>query len=642
MKFGDFRRNFGQHNADWYPTLANLAGASPDDPPAHGVTGVPAVDGLDMWPYITGAAPASPRTELLISSDVEGGIIVGDLKLIFGKQRFSFWQSPVSPNSSFPAGARPNASTAAFDCGLGCLFNVTSDRSEYIDLAAERPDDVARLRALYHTRNATMYSPPQMLQDPAACSARAAQLEGYLGPYYAFDSTLKIDDEEPLANRAAILFATPNPGGSGAPPWAQFANLQYLHALHNRSAADGGFEVDFTNSLNDMTAARLSKYNVLVCFVEPGALIQLQQISKEDVPSDQIMSNTTQAFLPTVRDFVQRGGGVFLFPSEQNWVTQWFPTLTKLFEMVCPIETMVEHNASNTVKMNHMSAFDLAWTDGVTADHPITAGVSQVWYPTSRMFNAGHTNPLLPKSSSWTVLLRATATTQTVAFNVSDHAVAQGPAPACANATGRFSCLGRVPGVSAPALFAVRDYGKGRVAILNQWRQYTTANLGAWLFDDQVLSKGAAGRPSDMGVLLRNAFGWLAAPSVAAGLGGYVTPVGRLSSPNDSPATAQQFAETTYDYDVAKLDGVDAADRSKTAFAGLIGAYTGLSEGSGSVAEFAAAAEASKLSFLVFLEPFALPNNKTLTAAKLSQLKADCSKHSSKTLTLIPGFWIEK
>jgi arylsulfatase A-like enzyme len=33
------------HNADWYPTLATLAGASPDDPPAPGVTDVPGVDG---------------------------------------------------------------------------------------------------------------------------------------------------------------------------------------------------------------------------------------------------------------------------------------------------------------------------------------------------------------------------------------------------------------------------------------------------------------------------------------------------------------------------------------------------------------------------------------------------------------------
>ena len=112
------------HNADWYPTLATLAGASPDDPPAPGVTGIPAVDGFDMWPYITGAVAESPRVEVLISSGVDHGdgsgtIVSGDLKLIFGVQRLSCWTSPIYPNASVPA-----VKSAPFDCGRGCLFNV--------------------------------------------------------------------------------------------------------------------------------------------------------------------------------------------------------------------------------------------------------------------------------------------------------------------------------------------------------------------------------------------------------------------------------------------------------------------------------------------------------------------------------------
>jgi hypothetical protein len=48
------------------------------------------------------------------------GIIAGDLKLIFGTQRFSFWQAPVYPNMSGPTSGAP------FDCESGCLFNVTA------------------------------------------------------------------------------------------------------------------------------------------------------------------------------------------------------------------------------------------------------------------------------------------------------------------------------------------------------------------------------------------------------------------------------------------------------------------------------------------------------------------------------------
>lgn len=446
------------------------------------------------------------------------------------------------------------------------------------------------------------------------------------------------------AARPAILFGTPSPGGSGTPPWANFVSLDFMKGLYNKSAVDGGFEVDFTESLNDMTPALLQHYNALVLFVEPGALKELQEVSKEDVPYDQMTSSTIQAFAPMVRGFVQQGGGVLLFPSEQNWATQWFPKLYALFGMTVPIETIHEHNPDNAVDMNHMAGQTLAWTDGVTANHPVTAGVTSVWYPTTRLFNAGQTGPLLPiAGNNWQVLLRGAKTSETVAVNLSaTDGRAMGPAPSCANT----SCAGRVPGVFAPALFAVRqctaqDCGAGRVAVLNQWREYTTASGSTWLFDDQVLASGAKGKPSDMGRLLRNTFGWLAAPSLSGRLGGYVTPAGKLISPNESPATIAMFAETTYDYDASKLEGVDPADQTKHTYRGLIGAFTSNSEGAGTVAEFAATATASKLDFVIFLEPFALKNNTTLTAAQLAQTKADCIAHSTPTLKLLPGYWIE-
>jgi hypothetical protein len=69
------------HNADWWPTLSNhLAGASLDDPPGPNVTGVPDVDGYDMWPYTTGEVAASPRSEVVLDSTPNGGIISDDLK----------------------------------------------------------------------------------------------------------------------------------------------------------------------------------------------------------------------------------------------------------------------------------------------------------------------------------------------------------------------------------------------------------------------------------------------------------------------------------------------------------------------------------------------------------------------------------
>lgn len=69
--------------------------------------GVPPVDGLNMWPYITGRVKKSPRTEMMLSNEVDGkgvvktaALIVNNYKLILGSQMYGFWQGPVYPNAS--------------------------------------------------------------------------------------------------------------------------------------------------------------------------------------------------------------------------------------------------------------------------------------------------------------------------------------------------------------------------------------------------------------------------------------------------------------------------------------------------------------------------------------------------------------
>ena len=114
-----------------------------------------------MWPYLTGSAPVSPRTEIMIETGcghcTPGGkdpcgeypcigavstaacgrsfslgcvftplvpvlqIISGNFKLILGLQTYGLWYGPRYPN------ATTNHSTdGEFDCGSGCLFDIVS------------------------------------------------------------------------------------------------------------------------------------------------------------------------------------------------------------------------------------------------------------------------------------------------------------------------------------------------------------------------------------------------------------------------------------------------------------------------------------------------------------------------------------
>jgi arylsulfatase I/J len=170
------------HLADWYPTLCSLAGIDSADPNPHDPS-LPGVDGMDMWPYISGKVATSPRNEIMLGSGKNGGIIVGDLKLILGMQKYGFRTGPVYPNAS-----TDHSSETAFDCGSGCLFNISGDPGEYNDLAASRPDDLRHLHALWQTRSATKFGHPQVKKHKARCIAYVKAHSGFVGPYMDWES----------------------------------------------------------------------------------------------------------------------------------------------------------------------------------------------------------------------------------------------------------------------------------------------------------------------------------------------------------------------------------------------------------------------------------------------------------------------
>ena len=435
---------------------------------------------------------------------------------------------------------------------------------------------------------------------------------------------LKTDDR---GVRPSVLFCTPHGLFHSERTWV---DLVYLRSLHNSSAAGGGFEVDWTETLGNITRARIFQYNAIVLFISPDSGAVIPPVGSPAFRAD---------FAGVILDYVRAGGGLLLFPTETNQYAQQLFSLTSALGAKLPVERLLETTAENVAVLEHMTSegdsVKIFWTDRIHTDTSapqLTAGVKSIWYPSMPAYNAAHGGPIAV-DDNWTVVLRGSQTSHTTPVNLS--ASVSMPLPP-AN-----QIFQRPTPVVSPPLFAVRQLGKGRVGLLNQWRHYTTGSGSAWLFDSQVLSTGANGRPSDMGQLLLNTFHWLAQPTVV-GVGRFVTPAGHLDDPNSKESALKDFPELHVGYDVDTLAN-DPADPSLKLRRGIIGIRTTFSTGTDNVASIAQTARAHDLDFVIILEEFDSgkgSNSARLTNATLMQLAAECTTHSADDLALFPGYTI--
>ena len=133
------------HIADWYPTFCKLAGVDPSD----SGTGKFPVDGLDVWPIITGESTTTPHDEIVLGFNFTkaeiGAIIVGDYKLIVNEQSGScdslMWSPLDYPCSDGPKGE---------SCDPYCLYNIVEDPNEHNELSQKEPDKLQELLQRYN------------------------------------------------------------------------------------------------------------------------------------------------------------------------------------------------------------------------------------------------------------------------------------------------------------------------------------------------------------------------------------------------------------------------------------------------------------------------------------------------------------
>ncbi|NOY79608.1 MAG: hypothetical protein GXP31_01255 [Kiritimatiellaeota bacterium] len=246
----------------------------------------------------------------------------------------------------------------------------------------------------------------------------------------------------------------------------------------------------------------------------------------------------------------------------------------------------------------------LAWTGNV-APGTLTTGVKGFLYPTDFGPMCYYTHPV-QVSNKWQILLKGSDTARSV--------VARLGAPDARNS--------KRPGDlrSAPPLLAVRDAGKGRLAL---WPMIPTATIidgyhefwGGGLIMDGRDPK----HPSNGEKLLQNLFAWLVAPSRER-FGGY--------------APQPQKEEKEAGLHPIAWDKLHLPDRQYPAvYRGLIGLKSTLSTGKATPEDMIAAARRAGYDFAAFSEDLT-----DLTPDKLAALRKACRMGSDGVFQAFAGF----
>lgn len=166
------------HIADWYTTLCAIAGVDSFDVWAN-ASDLPPVDGLNVWPYLSGQVGKSPRDTILVTKDL---LLHNEWKYVRGGAKMieSAWGGPQYPNAST---ADDPIDAHHITCpSQGCLFNVVDDIREEREISAENPDVVESMRTLLDKEATTIWSTTHE-RDPACRAAAWSRYGGFFGPW---------------------------------------------------------------------------------------------------------------------------------------------------------------------------------------------------------------------------------------------------------------------------------------------------------------------------------------------------------------------------------------------------------------------------------------------------------------------------
>jgi hypothetical protein len=327
-----------------------------------------------------------------------------------------------------------------------------------------------------------------------------------------------------------------------------------------------------------------------------------------------VVSTMNDADRQTVDGFLAAGGGVFVtnpegsFGNTKNWdaTNEW---LTRLGAR--PRWELLQDTDKDNVVRDVMGC-TLSYSTAVLP--PVNQGVRGVltllWNSTG-----GCEPPMsLDFGPDWTVVVRGAPSMQGKAETRNDPPLQP--------------WIPKTLAAPSPALMGIRQVGPGRLAVVGIRSDWLFHSPGDCPTAENMLTKGAGGKPSDWLLLFANTFRWLASPSLEAGQGGATTPDAVLHP----PVTIWPI-QPVWDWSKWSAQNPTANEPQN---AGLVGAQTELSSGTGTVADYVKAARAAKLQFVVFLE-----NSLKMDQGKWDQLVAQCKANSDDNFLCVPGLTYE-
>ncbi len=409
-----------------------------------------------------------------------------------------------------------------------------------------------------------------------------------------------------------------------------YGGRNYWNPLGLQEMLDEGFAVGMMPRGKTPTDDELQRFNVaLVISVRDDFATDLQ---------------------PKLERFMRQGGGVLVVPPGTQATVHGGlrPLLTWLQRLGATenLQGVLDPDRRQVVDWCKWPGWpEYIWTSEIEPS-PITEGVKNLWYRTGLTAYGMMLSAPFELDAQWTPLVRTGPQSRAVSWpeapemkdflskdlkaSLGDFLPAQGKGE------------GRLP------LLAVRPFDQGRLAVFGCnpqdffWTGYIPAQGGV------TLRRGFGDRPSDGWRLLANLYRYLAQPSLASDtLGGFVTVPEQLFRTVPGPPQPYDWkngaeaglggsfagADPLLTDSVSSASQVSAGATLPSAPRGLVGAHTAYSTGTGTVAEWAQAARAAGLDFLVFLDDVAY-----LNPDKWEQLKADCAAASDDKFLAYPGF----